>query len=130
MLEILREAGTILKDLPELAIWILLGILVYKIFIVGGVIGLIKFAIGKMHSYLTLRNNNANKPKEIVTKYDIGARFIKNDGTLGVFNQLLDEVHTGVGINSDYIHKQDVQFLLDAVREKRARMNKADTKEL
>jgi len=50
MLEIIKEAGNILKDLPELAIWILLGILVYKVIIVGSIFGIIKLAINKTHS--------------------------------------------------------------------------------
>lgn len=121
MLEIIKEAGTILKDLPDLAIWILVGILFYKIFIIGGVITLAKYFINKVHNYLTQKDTNATQPKEVVTKYDIGGRFIKSDGAFGRFNQLLDEMHTGVNIESKYIHEQDVTFLLDAIREKRLR---------
>lgn len=121
MLEIIKEAGIILKDLPDLAIWILVGILFYKVFIIGGTISLIKYLITKCHSYLTLKDENKSKPKEVITKYDINGRFITSDGALGIFNQLLDEMHTGCGVNSSYIHKRDVEFLLEAIREKRAK---------
>lgn len=119
MIEIIKELASVLKDLPDMAVYIMAGILFYKVFIIGGSISLAKYAINKLHDYLRTNSDNKVKPKEITTRYDIGGRFIKSDGTLGLFNQLLDEIQTGVNIDSQYIHKSDVDFLLEAVREKR-----------
>lgn len=111
MLEIIKEAGTILKDLPELAIWILLGILFYKVVIVGSIFGIIKLAINSAKEV-------AIKPKEKIIKYDIGKKFIKTDGAHSSFMELLDLLNSGVSINSDYVHRADVDFLVDAYKEK------------
>lgn len=121
MIEIIKELAGVLKDLPDMAIWIMLGILFYKVFIIGGTISLAKYAINKLHDFMSKSSDNKHAPKEITTTYDIGGRFISSDGALGLFNQLLDEIHTGVNIDSHYIHRSDVEFLLDAVREKRLR---------
>ena len=58
MLEIIKEAGSILKDLPDLAIWILIGIIFYKVVIIGSIFGIAKLAINRLHDYFV-------KPKVI-----------------------------------------------------------------
>ena len=110
MLEIIKEAGTILKDLPDLAIWILVGILFYKVFIIGGTINLIKFIVNKVHDYLT-------KPKEVTTNVRIDNRFITHDGTYRDFLSLLDKIHSHVNTPSkgEYLHHRDVQWMREAI---------------
>lgn len=97
MLEIIKEAGTILKDLPDLAIWILVGILFYKIVFIGGVFGIIKLAIHKIHDVL-------KGPREVTHKLKIGSYFFrgeKEDMEL-LFNRIKKD-----GLR--YIHPGDVQ---------------------
>jgi len=120
MIEIIKEAGEILKDLPDLAIWILVGILFYKVFIIGGIIAVIKLAINKMHSIMEISSNNKVKPKEVVTKYEIDNYFITD--AKDKFDLLIKELRGArTSINSKYIHNDDVCFLLDAIREKKER---------
>lgn len=127
MIEIIKEAGTILKDLPELAIWILVGILFYKVFLVGSALALIKYCVNKLSIYLVLQSNNKFKPREVTTKYDLGGRFITHDGTMDKFLKLLDRMNTGVSVGSKYIHSSDVEFLLASLREKRERDENTNT---
>jgi len=120
MIEIIKEAGEILKDLPDLAIWILVGILFYKVFIIGGIIAVIKLAINKTHSIMEISSNNKVKPKEVVTKYEIDNYFITD--AKDKFDLLIKELRGArTSINSKYIHNDDVCFLLDAIREKKER---------
>tara|TARA_R110000868_G_scaffold173530_1_gene409685 strand:+ start:3303 stop:3671 length:369 start_codon:yes stop_codon:yes gene_type:complete len=118
MIEIIKEAGEILKDLPDLAIWILMGILFYKVFIIGGIIAVIKLAINKCHSIMELSSNNKVKPKEVITKYQLEDYFITD--AMAPFKALITELRMN-GKHNTYIHKSDVEFLLDAIREKKER---------
>lgn len=121
MVEIVKELASVLKDLPDMAIWIMLGILFYKVFIIGGSIGLAKYFINKVHDFSRVNSELKHGPKEVTTKYNLSDRFICHDGTFSSFMSLLDEIHSGCGINSNYIHKSDVDFLISAVREKKNR---------
>ena len=113
MIEIIKEAGTVLRDLPDLAIWILVGILFYKVFIIGGAIGLARFAITNLHDYLV-------RPKEVIKKFDLSGRFIVHDGTYERFKDLLDLVHEHRrdSYKGRYLHGCDVKWLREAVQEK------------
>ena len=129
MLEIIKEAGTMLKDLPDLAIWILVGILFYKVFIIGGFISVFKFTVNKVITYLHDKKEIEARPKEIITKYEINKRFI--DDAMTEFDVLLDELRlqrmgavSGDGFKSDYIHKSDITFLRNAIAEKKEREGK------
>lgn len=121
MIELVKELAQVLKDLPDLAIWIMAGLLFYKIFIIGGSIGLAKYAINKLHDFMKTNANYKHVPKKTITEYDLAGRFIVQNGTFSSFLNLLDEIHSGSGINSKYIHKHDVDFLIEAVREKKLR---------
>lgn len=113
MLEIIKEAGTILKDLPELAVWILIGILFYKVFIIGSSLAFAKYCVNKLHDFLT-------KPKEVIRKVDVSDRFICHDGTFNRFINLLDKVKAhsewlNQNLVSKYFHGRDVAWLEKAV---------------
>lgn len=118
MIEILEKAGQTLKDLPELAIWILIGILLYKVIIVGSVFGLIKLFILKLHDYLT-------KPKELpVKKVFLDGYFITHDGTYEKFRSVIREMihyNSKVSNRDNYLHRCDVEFIKQAIIEKRQR---------
>lgn len=121
MIEIIKEAGQILKDLPELAIWILLGILLYKVVIVGSIFGLIKLAILKLHDFLT-------KPKVLPPKeVSLDGYFIVHDGTYKKFRSVLEEMihyNSKNSVRNVYLHSQDVDFIKEAILEKRAKETK------
>lgn len=110
MIEIIKEAGVILKDLPDLAIWILIGILFYKVFIIGSSISLAKYAINKLHSFLT-------KPSEVITIHKYGAHFVNTEAQVG-FEELLKSLH---GFRFDahrtYVHESDINLLCDLIKQ-------------
>ena len=115
MLELIKEAAAILKDLPELAIWILVGILFYKVFIIGGTIGLIKFAITKLHNYMV-------NPKVVTKEVSIDGHFICTDSSFAAFLSVISIVANRSNnrntYNSGKLWSSDVQWLREAVEEK------------
>lgn len=128
MIEIIKEASTMLKDLPELAIWILVGILFYKIFIIGGIIAVIKLAINKFHDLAKNSSDNKVKPKEVITKHEIDGLFITDAKVK--FDVLLEKLRSARHFKnnlyrSEYIHMTDIDFLLEAIEEKQNREKEA-----
>lgn len=105
MLEIIKEAGSILKDLPDLAIWILVGILFYKVAIVGSIFGIIKLAITKLHDF-------AIKPKIITRNFKIDEFLIS--GCEHEFMALLSKMRKP-GLT--YIHKSDIIHVIELMRQ-------------
>lgn len=52
-------------DLPQMALWVLIGFFIYKVIIIGSIYGVIRFVTTKLHDYLVTRKN---KVKEIDIK--------------------------------------------------------------
>ena len=53
MIEALKEIVAIIEKLPHMALWILAGLLFYKVVIIGSWFGIAKLLIERTHSYLT-----------------------------------------------------------------------------
>lgn len=53
MLEEIKQILSLVKELPHMVMWVLAGLLFYKVSIIGSIYGLIRFGIEKLHSYLT-----------------------------------------------------------------------------
>lgn len=114
MIEIIKEAGNILKDLPDLAIYILVGILFYKVVIVGSIFGLVKLAIN------SAKEMYMNPKKEIKTvKYDFDGQVYSHDGALATLKGFLAEIRAFRGDNN--LSMSEVQFLREAYHEKMQR---------
>ena len=120
MIEALKELAGMMKDLPNMAIWILGGFLFYKLFIAGSIVGAItmvsKLLINRVHDFKT-------KPSTVTREVSIDGRFITLDGTYDRFCRLLGTLTgmTTTGISMQYIHNSDVEWLEDAVKEKKER---------
>jgi len=121
MIEVIKEAGAILKDLPEIAVWILLGILFYKITILGSIFGIIKLAINKLHDFST-------RERVVKKTMTINDKIITADNTHMVLVDFLDNV---IALNiresthkGSYLHRSDIDSIKDAFHEKRARDKK------
>ena len=109
MLEIIKEAGIILKDLPDLAIYILIGILFYKTVIVGSIFGIAKLIIERAHNVMT-------KPKEVVVKYDFDDVIYKHTGGLKKFKDFIRGI---VDFKGGYsLCVDEIDFIIDAYNEK------------
>lgn len=98
MLQELKEILGIIKDLPHMVMWVLAGLLLYKITIIGSVYGVIKFAIDKFHDYLT-------KEKVIINIWKLDTLHLIDDAKLA----LSDFLHGKLGKSHGYIHSSDVR---------------------
>jgi uncharacterized protein YqhQ len=111
---IVKELAEVLKDLPDLAIWIMIGILFYKVVIVGSIFGIIKLAITKAHDAIT-------KPKTVVTEYKLDDVVYQYDGSL---MKLKDFLRGVVSLNNGYrLSTDEVNFIIEAYEEKIQREN-------
>ena len=102
MLEIIKEAGAILKDLPDLAIWILLGILFYKVFIIGSSMSLAKFAISKLHDWKT-------KPQIVEHKYMFNDLHIADKETMDKVLSLMQKLTPQGSKSYTILHSADIE---------------------
>lgn len=74
--------------LPNAALWVLLGYLVYKLSVVGSIYGLIRFAIDKTHSWLT-------KPRIVLYQWKEGVQPIDEEVKNRIINSLEKlKIHT------------------------------------
>lgn len=107
-------------NLPTLAVWVLVGYLIYKIAVIGSIYGLIRFAIDKLHDWLA--NANQRKIQNVDIRAYLDGVCITSDGT---HNALLAQVHRLKGkatnINSTYIHMCSVDWLREAIDDKEAK---------
>ena len=87
-------------NLPKLAVWVLVGYLVYKVAVVGSIYGVIRLLIIKGHDWAT-------KPKTVALK--IGAKPI-DESTAEALNAQIARVCSG-----QYYHMSDVQKLREAL---------------
>jgi len=85
-------------NLPTLAVWVLVGYLVYKIAVIGSIYGLLRFAIEKLHSWLTSSTPRSYDPTKSVKLIP------------GASPALVVQLHR-IKKNSDYIHESDVDWL-------------------
>lgn len=54
-METLQLLADMIKDLPDLAIWVILAFFGYKLFMVGSTYFLVRLLITKAHSYLSMK---------------------------------------------------------------------------
>lgn len=51
----LRELLSILKDMPSFALWVIAGLLVYKVTVIGSIYGVVRLALVRLFDWLSLR---------------------------------------------------------------------------
>lgn len=114
-MEELKILVDMVAHLPQMALWVLLGFLVYKLAVVGSIYGTIRFAVDKLHDYLVKRKVEY---KEIRPMLD--GMCIKSET-----ERLIAQIHRvrgrGVNIKSEYIHEQSVDWLREAIDDKIAK---------
>lgn len=99
--------------LPNAALWVLLGYLVYKLAVVGSIYGTIRFAVEKLHSWKT-------QPKTLLYKWDETVVPINEQVKVNIINTLtrLKAFHEGKGsYNHGYVHSSYAQLLEKLVNE-------------
>lgn len=110
-MEELKILVGMVADLPEMAIWVLVGFLCYKTFIIGGTLTIVRFLIDKVHNWsVTPRTKYIN---EVATTEVEGVVF---SGDRDRFMQVLRGFPRRTGLN--FMHGSDIDFLEAAVNEK------------
>lgn len=97
------------SNLPSLAVWVLVGYLVYKVVVVGSIYGIIRLGIEKWHSVLIQRKNG-----------DLKAAL---DGVVigDSMNALMAQMRRLPSKSgSTYIHNRSVDWLREAIDAKEA----------
>lgn len=122
-MEELKLLITLVKDLPAMAIWLLVIFYGYKVIIVGSIYGVIRFAISRLHSWATTPKH---KLQRVDITGDIQGMAITSGGA---HEALIGQLHRlrgrGTGIDSKYIHAQGVDWLREAIDAKIAAEHQA-----
>lgn len=109
MIEVVKELSGLIKDLPEFSIWILLGILFYKVVIVGSWLAIIRLVVLKAHDLL--------KPLTAQNK-----QMYIGDMLCGVEEETLKRVILQIKRpNLIYLHADDVAWLDKVIKEAKER---------
>lgn len=117
-MEELRTLIQLIKELPQTAIWVLGGYLIFKLAIVGSIYQVVALGINKLHDYLVTKKAREVEYKEIRPMLD--GVCIK-----GSLESLICQIHrlkgAGINIRTDYIHAQSVEWLRQAIDDKMAK---------
>lgn len=104
----------VLKDSPDLAIWVLAIIYGFKVVVVGSVYGTIKHVVNKLHDVLV-------NPKRKVVQVDVDAK-LRSMTIDSCYEDLIAQIER---LSSGrYIHSSDVRWLRAAIDEHQARQPK------
>ena len=98
-------------NLPTLAVWVLVGYLVYKVVVIGSIYGLARFAIDKLHNWLT-------DPKRKTVDFDI---LIDGEIITGNKEALKAQVRRIKRETGVYIHASYVDWLRYAIDDRLAK---------
>lgn len=120
MEEVLTAVMKALAESPQLALWALAIIYLFKVVVVGSIYGTVRFAIDRVHSMYTT-------PKHTLTVIDIEAKLRAMtigdpDGLIAQLerlanrNKVTNTTGSGAGIlRRAYIHDSDVRWLRQAI---------------
>lgn len=111
MLDELKMLIDLVSKLPQLALWVLIGLFAYKVCVVGSIFGVARLLIVKLHSWMTT-------PKHELVKVDrVLAGSVISEGVL---HELLAQFGRLQG-TAGYIHSSDVARLRAAIDDKIAK---------
>lgn len=105
--------------LPQMVLWVLAGYGFYKLAVIGSLYGLIRFCVGKLYDWAVTKKGET---KEIV-RLDGGAILVNCIGN-HVYESLLTQVNRikdRTRFGSIYIHASDVEWLRQAIDDKKAK---------
>ena len=118
-MEELKLLIQMVADLPHAALWVIAGVLIYKVSIIGSIYGVIRLAIIKLHDWLTTPKHELRKVTVEMEGQIRGMTITdKADAFISQLNRLRGK---GLNIDSQYCHKQSVDWLRQAIDEKEAR---------
>ena len=108
-MEELKVLVDMVAHLPQMALWVIAFFFVYKVTVIGSIYGVIRFVTSSLFSWLTSKKVDYKEIRPMLDGICIS----------GTVNGLMTQLHRvkgkGTGINSDYIHKQSVDWLREAI---------------
>lgn len=119
MMDELKEIASVIANLPSMALWVMAGFWAYKVIVIGSVYGVIKLGIDRLHSWAVRERHEYRQVRPLIDKITIS----------GEVDALMAELHrikgvTTRGYSGGYIHKSDIDWLREAISEKKERENK------
>ena len=113
------------SELPQMALWVLIGFFIYKVVVVGSIFGVFRLLILKAHSWLTT-------PKKELRQIELEATIdgmVITHGEGGNVKYLISQIRRLIGIRTKidcptYIFKRDIDWLKEAIDEKIERERK------
>lgn len=101
--------------LPQMAIWVVVMFWAYKVVVIGSLYGLIRFVVLKAHNYLITQKTMPVKTVDV-------RHMIEDICIAGQPNRLIEQLRRvtgrGTGISSNYLHRESVDWLRDAIDDK------------
>ena len=114
-MEELQLLVDMVSKLPSMALWVIAFFFVYKVLILGSIVGVIKFTVGKLHDYLTTPKEKLVDIRPMLDGMTIGSEL---EPLLVQIRRLRGK---GTTINSKYIHGISVKWLCEAIDDKEAK---------
>ena len=115
-MEELKLLISMVADLPHAALWVIAGVLIYKVVIIGSIYGVIRLAIVKAHDWL-VRPAHQRVVVEMVGT-------INGMAITGCVDAFIAQLHRlrgkGTNITTQYVHEQSVTWLREAIDAKEA----------
>lgn len=102
------------KDLPAMALYVLIGFWMYKVIVIGSLYGVIKLGINKIHDVLVKPEHERVDKTTVVQGIVIDHCF---DDFMVQINRMV-AMRNKEGYTGRYIHQTDVDWLRDAITEK------------
>lgn len=104
-----------LSHLPNAALWVLSGYLLYKVVVVGSIYGVVRFGIRRLFDWLQAKKTAPVEYKEIRPMLDGMCIRTETDRLIAQLHRLRGR---RVSIQTEYIHSASVDWLREAIDEK------------
>lgn len=108
-MEELKAILSMVQHLPTMALWVLVGYLVYQLAVIGSVYGVIRYVAGELFSWLRQKKIETKEIRPMLDGMCISGQL---DPLIGQLHRLRGK---GTNIQSNYIHMQSVEWLRQAI---------------
>lgn len=112
-MELLKELVLLVKDLPDLALYVLAMFFAYKVIVIGSVYGVIRFCTEKICNMMSSRKENI-----VMNWQGLSFSYLVEEKDLAL---IVKRAVRREGSYSNYIKEDDIAWLKSAVEEKIAR---------
>jgi len=114
-MEELKELVTLISDVPQFVLWVLIGYLIYKLALLGSIYGVIRYVAGELFGWLRAQKVEIKQVRPILDDMVITGNL---DRLVVQIGRLCGK---GTGIQSRFLHPESIEWLAEAIDEKEAR---------